>query len=52
MTIMVTDLKFCTANFSDKMALFVCVEVLLPSQPNGVMFSVVSLPNNTLTAKA
>ena len=26
--------------------LFVCVEVLRPSQPNGVMSSAVSLPNN------
>ena len=26
--------------------LFVCVEVLRPSQPNGVMSSVVSLPNH------
>ena len=25
--------------------LFVCVEVLRPSQPNGVMLSAVSLPN-------
>ena len=28
--------------------LFVCVEVLRPSQPNGVMSSAVSLPNHTL----
>ena len=28
---------------------FVCVDVLLSSQPNGVMLSVVSLPNHTLT---
>ena len=26
--------------------LFVCVEVLRPSQPNGVMLSAVSLPNH------
>ena len=32
--------------------LFVCVEVLLPSQPNGVMSSVVSLPNHTFTGQA
>ena len=30
------------------MTLFVCVEVLRPSQPNGVMSSVVSLPNYTV----
>ena len=29
--------------------LFVCVEDLLPSQPNGVMSSAVSLPNHTFT---
>ena len=32
--------------------LFVCVEVLRPSQPNGVMSSAVSLPNHTFTGKA
>ena len=29
--------------------LFVCVEVLRPSQPNGIMSSAVSLPNHTFT---
>ena len=33
-------------------ALFVCVEVLQPSQPNGVMSSVVSLPNHMFTGQA
>ena len=28
------------------LCLFVCVEVLRPSQPNGVMSSAVSLPNH------
>ena len=32
--------------------LFVCVEVLRPSQPNGVMSSTVSLPNHTFTGQA
>ena len=32
--------------------LFVCVEVLGPSQPNGVMSSAVSLPNHTFTGQA
>ena len=32
--------------------LFVCVEVLRPSQPNGVMSSAVSLPKHTFTGKA
>ena len=31
---------------------FVCVEVLWPSQPNGVMSSMVSLPNHTFTGQA
>ena len=34
------------------MILFVCVEVLGPSQPNGVMSSAVSLPNHTFTGQA
>ena len=32
--------------------LFVCVEVLWPSQPNGIMSSAVSLPNHTFTGQA
>ena len=32
--------------------LFVCVEVLQPSQPNGVMSTAVSLPNHTFTGQA
>ena len=32
--------------------LFVFVEVLRPSQPNGVMSSVVTLPNHTFTGQA
>ena len=32
--------------------LFVCVEVLRPSQLNGVMSSAVSLPNHTFTGQA
>ena len=35
-----------------KICLFVCVEVLRPSQPNGVMSSAVSLPSNTFTGQA
>ena len=31
---------------------YVCVEVLQPSQPNGVMSSAVSLPNHTFTGQA
>ena len=33
-------------------SVFVCVEVLRPSQPNGVMSSAVSLPNHTFTGQA
>ena len=33
-------------------SLFVCVEVLRPSQPNRVMSSAVSLPNHTFTGQA
>ena len=32
--------------------LFVCVEVLRPSQPNGAMSSAVSLPNHMFTGQA
>ena len=32
--------------------LFVCVEVLQPGQPNGVMLSKISLPNHTFTGQA
>ena len=32
--------------------LFVCVEVLRPSQPNGVMSSTVNLPSHTFTGQA
>ena len=31
---------------------FVCVVVLRPSQPNGVMSSAVNLPNHTFTGQA
>ena len=33
-------------------SIFVCVEVLRPSQPNGVMSSAVSLPSHTFTGQA
>ena len=32
--------------------LFVCIEILRPSQLNGVMSSAVSLPNHTFTGQA
>ena len=37
---------------SHQVVLFVCVEVLRPSQPNGVMSSTVSLPNHMFTGQA
>ena len=43
-------LKLFCENLSDKeLEVFVCVEVLRPSQPNGVMSSVVDLPNHMFT---
>ena len=38
--------------FLHAFCLFVCVEDLRPSQPNGVMSSAVRLPNNTFTGQA
>ena len=38
--------------FLNQKKVFVCVEVLRPSQPNGVMSSAVSLPNHTFTGQA
>ena len=45
-------LSCTTTSPSEKGSLFVCVEVLRPSQPNGVMSSAVSLPNHTFTGQA
>ena len=42
----------CSPADYSKAELFVCVEVLRPSQPNGVMSSAVSLPNHTFTGQA
>ena len=43
----------CSAfDLSKAFCLFVCVEVLRTSQPNGVMSSAVSLPNHTFTGQA
>ena len=41
-----------TVFIGDNLHEFVCVEVLRPSQPNGVMSSAVSLPNHTFTGQA
>ena len=40
------------SNITRNTVLFVCVAVLRPSQPNGVMSSAVSLPNHMFTGQA
>ena len=48
-----TDIKFGINFTCLRNALwFVCVEVLRPSQPNGVMSSAVSLPNHMFTGQS
>ena len=49
---MKTSRMFASKSFHFLVVLFVCVEVLRPSQPNGVMSSAVSLPNHTFTGQA
>ena len=49
---LVTCLSMPNGVDSLNVCLFVCVEVLRPSQPNGVMSSAVSLPNHTFTGQA
>ena len=44
--------KTSLMSYANNKCLFVCVEVLRPSQPNGVMSSGVSLPNHTFTGRA
>ena len=38
--------------YLNRRVFFVCVEVLRPIQPNGVMSSAGSLPNHTFTGQA
>ena len=45
-------INLLSAEFAHKVVLFVCVEVLRPSQPNRVMSSAVSLPNHMFTGQA
>ena len=45
-------LRLCVRCCCGDCCLFVCVEVLWPSQPNGVMSSGVSLPNHTFIGQA
>ena len=42
----VVVIKLCS------LRVIVCVEVLRPSQPNGIMSSAVNLPNHTFTGQA
>ena len=51
---MITMMMWSFGNYNTDPSLgdFVCVEVLRPSQPNGVMSSPVSLPNHTFTGQA
>ena len=46
------SLKLCFESILSLMRHLFCVEVLRPSQPNGVMSSAVSLPNHTFTGQA
>ena len=48
----VSDSPALTEIKSINKEIFVCVEVLRPSQPNGVISSAVSLPNHTFTGQA
>ena len=48
----ITVLTLCIRKESLGSVDLVCVEVLRPSQPNGVMSSAVSLPNHTFTGQA
>ena len=47
-----TGAWICPIPTTGTLPVFVCIEVLLPSQPNGVMLSVVSLPNNTFSGQS
>ena len=49
---LVNLLPFLWGRFPVLLCLFVCVEVLQPSQPNGVKSSTISLPNHTFTGQA
>ena len=46
--------KYLNMLYAEKILprVLICVEVLRPSQPNGVMSSAVSLPNHTFTGQA
>ena len=48
-SVILSNLSTHCANY---VVLFVCVEVLRPSQPNVVLLSTVSLPNHTFTGQA
>ena len=48
----ITEMQACKNSIKVSINLFICVEVLRPSQPNGVMSSAVSLPNHTFIGQA
>ena len=52
LTLLASNQVLCNMGSYHFMMLFVCVEVLQPSQPNGVRSSVVRLPNHTFTGQA
>ena len=47
----VSQMHMTDAHMDSCTELIVCVEVLQPSQPNGVISSTVSLPNHTFTGQ-
>ena len=52
MSSLMFSLKLSAAVLHGALRIKVCVEVLRPSQPNGVISRVVSLPNHTFTGQA
>ena len=47
----VHDHNYISTARDKNIQVFVCVEVLRPSQPNGIMSSTVSLPRHTFTGQ-
>ena len=50
--VVVVEVVVVVAVVVEVVCLFVCVEILRPSPPNGVMSGAVSLPNHTFTRQA
>ena len=52
---LLVDIKMLGDQYLDKRlsnSKFICIEVLWPSQPSGVMLSMVNLPNHTFSGQA